>query len=745
MKKKKSLYLPIIITLLLLGCLGTGVWLFANAVGRELWTNSIKTVAETTRQKANAIQSLLDDDFSRLSLLKDYLSDKPPENLGKVVSSCQSVDPDVFFYILGNPELNNALELELDEAAREYLETVPHTSGFINSHENTISGENVFGIFQKAFLADGTPLFLIKEYRTLEIAQQFPLNFFDYTGYSYLVDQDGVIMVRPRLRRNGYTDNLLDMISPELNSPQLIQLFRSRLQEGRSGWHRFANQETEFVLCYEPLSPDSQWLLVSVVPEEVINRQTTSILEKTMLFSGSLVLIILIIAAVFSGSRRSEEKAHTQELKQALAAADAANKAKGQFLMNMSHDIRTPLNAIIGMTAVAKEYANDKHRTADCLEKINISGKHLLSLVNDIMDMSQIENGAMILQEEPLRLSRLYREVLELMEFLARESQVTLHSDFLPPENDIISGDPIRIRQVLINVIGNAIKYTPAGGQVSLEFSQAGPASDASAVYQFCCTDTGIGMEPEFLKKMFRSFERSRNTTKSGIAGMGIGLTIAKGLLDLMGGSISAESEAGKGSSFLIEFRFATLTELPEEDASADPVNIETDLPSSQDSPNSPEDPAVSAQSAAEAPQAAVSPQDNAGSVVDFTKKRVLLVEDVELNMEIAEAILGITGVQIEKAYDGQEAVQMVLSNPCRYYDLIFMDIQMPVMDGYEATRRIRGMDREDAWSIPILALSANALAQDVENSKKAGMDGHLAKPIDIDLLQRTLRQYCAG
>lgn len=763
MKKKKSLYIPIIITLFLLCCLTAGVWLFAHAVGKELWMNSIQTVTETTRQKANAIQTMLDDDFASLTLIQEYLKDTVPNDLENLIRSCRSVDPDIFFYLPEQTAWNNTVEPFPDQDAADFLNKTDLSQGLINSHVNLATGKNVFDIFQQAALADGSGLFLLKEYRTSEIAHHFPLTFYDFTGYSYLVNRDGTIMVRPQ-RPGGAMDavNLLDLISAEENHPQAIEMFKNSLGDHSPGWVRFTAGGNDTVFCYEPLPSNSQWLLVSVFPAEVINRQKASILEKTMLFSGALVLIILIITAVFSGSRRAEEKAHTRELKKALAAADAANKAKGQFLMNMSHDIRTPLNAIIGMTTVAKEYVNDKYRTADCLEKINISGKHLLSLVNDIMDMSQIENGAMILQEGTLRISRLYQEVVDLMSYLAKDSQVTLESEFLPPQNDIVSGDALRIRQVLINVIGNAVKYTPPGGRVSLHFSQDGPVLDDFAAYRFCCTDTGIGMEPEFLKKMFYSFERSRNTTSSGIAGMGIGLTIAKGLLDLMGGTISAESEAGKGSSFTVEFRLRALSQPPEEENSVSgpseqPSTDTGDGPkavvAADSSPSTDTDAGPKAIAVPDSPSIAAAnpepeqdtPVPDAPEVFDYTKKRVLLVEDVELNMEIAEAILGITGIQIEKAYDGLQAVRMVQSNPRGYYDLIFMDIQMPVMDGYEATRQIRGMDREDAWRIPILALSANALAQDVENSKKAGMDGHLAKPIDIDLLQQTLRRYCAG
>ena len=275
-------------------------------------------------------------------------------------------------------------------------------------------------------------------------------------------------------------------------------------------------------------------------------------------------------------------------------------------------------------------------------------------------------------------------------------------------ENEMVSADALRIRQIFINIINNAIKYTQTGGHVYLELSQISGIENGHAVYCFSCTDTGIGIEKDFLEKIFQSFVRQQNTTVSGIAGIGVGLAITKGLLDLMGGSITIDSEPGKGSVFTVSLPLK-ICESAQQDVAAE----------------------------SEAAQGVQSEEED-----DYADKRILIVEDVELNMEIAEAMLSTTGVQIEKAYNGQEAVQMVREKPCGYYDLIFMDIQMPVMDGYEATRQIRGMDRQDAGKIPIFALSANALAQDVENSKNAGMNGHIAKPIDMGLIENVMRQY---
>ena len=376
--------------------------------------------------------------------------------------------------------------------------------------------------------------------------------------------------------------------------------------------------------------------------------------------------------------------------------------------MDISHDFRTPLNAIIGMTAVARKNLSDQHKIEDCLSKISVSSTHLLSMVNDVLDMSQIDQGKIILKEEAVRLVPLYEETVNLIRAKALDHGQTLEMIPVFLKNGTVTGDPHRIRQILLNIIDNAIQYTPAGGHITLELTQLPDREDGLGVYCFRCADTGIGIEPEFLERLFLPFERARNTTNSKIAGTGLGLTITKSLLDLMDGSVSVESEPGKGTVFTITFYF----------------HYEETQPDTQ-----------------EAHTAALS-EDGTPQETDYARKRVLIVEDTEINMEIMMELLDMAGVQVETACNGREAVQMVAEHPEGYYDLVFMDIQMPVMDGYEATRHIRRMDRNDAHTIPILAVSANTLASDVKNAIDAGMNDHIPKPVDYESVEKALRQY---
>ena len=346
-----------------------------------------------------------------------------------------------------------------------------------------------------------------------------------------------------------------------------------------------------------------------------------------------------------------------------------------------------------------------QQKVEDCLYKIKRSSMHLLSMVSDLLDLSQLEYGKMILKEETISFAELYLESAELMSFKAKEKQVALKIALFVQEKEMVSGDSFRIRQILLNIISNAIKYTPSGGTVSLELTQLEEKREGKRVYCFCCTDTGIGMEQEFLERMFLPFERARNTTDSKIAGIGAGLTITKSLLELMGGEIFVESELGKGSQIKIELPMKVVEAAEEKTTDKNVCSEEEEA-------------------------------------FDYAHRRVLLVEDNELNVEIMEELLSITNIQVEKASNGQEAVSMVSEKDIGYYDLIFMDIQMPVMDGYEATRQIRKMDRSDTKTLPIYAVSANALASDIQNAKDAGMDGHIAKPVDFDSIERVLKQY---
>lgn len=406
--------------------------------------------------------------------------------------------------------------------------------------------------------------------------------------------------------------------------------------------------------------------------------------------------------------QKYEEEQQRQALQSALDTARSANEAKSNFLSNMSHDIRTPMNGIIGMTDIAREHLDDRARIEDCLNKISLSSNHLLSLINDILDISKIESGKFALKEEVFSYYRLISEVAELMRPQAEEKQLALEVHIPVHSQDTVMGDPLRLRQIYVNIISNAIKYTPPGGRVEIDVWQEDAVNRGYASYGFRCADTGIGMTPEFLTRIFTPFERSRENDVEQITGTGLGMAITKNIIDMMNGDIQIESTPGNGSVFTVTVALLRNEALPAQD---------TDTRSLPDSSGLGKD----------------------RTSCSFKGKRLLLAEDNELNREIALEMLKPTQIEPETACNGEEALQMVADSPEGYYNIILMDIQMPRMDGYEATREIRKLDRSDVSALPIVAMTANAFAEDVRDALRAGMNAHISKPIERKKLLDTI------
>ena len=530
-----------------------------------------------------------------------------------------------------------------------------------------------------------------------------------------------------------------------------------------------------------------------------------------------------------------ESLARNQELADALAQAQHANASKTIFLSNMSHDIRTPMNAIIGFTNLALRHFDNRTQVRDSLEKVLSSSNHLLGLINDILDMSRIESGRVEVAEQECNLSDLVHNLIHLIQPQVNAKQQKFQIDAFKVKNEDVYADQLKVNQVLINILSNAVKYTPSTGSIFFRISQYESKLPGFAKYEFRIKDNGLGMSKEFLKHVFDAFEREETSTKSGIQGTGLGMSITKKMVELMGGDIQVESEKDKGSEFTVtldlrlqknvkqvqvqelnnlrtlvvdddfntcesvtamlkqmgmrsewttsprEAVFRAGRALDDDPFSAyivdwlmpDQNGIETVrqirrvvgdtapviiLTAYDYSDIEVEAKAAgvttfctkplfmsdlkNALSRAMSEQEEVEDKHNDLSATDFSGRRVLLVEDIEVNREIAKAILTEIGLNVEDADDGTVAVKKFNDAPPNHYDIILMDVQMPKMNGYDATRAIRALERADAKTVPIVAMTANAFEEDKENARQAGMNDHLAKPLDIPQLLATLHKY---
>ena len=568
--------------------------------------------------------------------------------------------------------------------------------------------------------------------------------------------------------------------------------------------------------------------------------------SRTRVIVYSSILMFAVIAALcvylsILKSKGSQEEAMLRALREALTSAQSANAAKSRFLFSMSHDIRTPMNAIIGMTTIAGMHLDDPLKIKDCLGKISASSRHLLGLINDVLDMSKIESGKIALNDEEFVLPELVRDLVAIILPQANAKKLQFDVSVGSMEHERVIGDTLRISQAILNVVGNALKFTEPGGSVKLDICELPPQYHGYGMYQFVVSDTGVGIPEDFLDKIFDPFERVRTCTISKVEGTGLGMAITKNIVDMVNGRIAVASERGKGTTFTLTFPLKlqedeaeafdcsalrdlralvvdddrdvcentarmledigmrgewvlTGAEAVEKAASAHRANrdyhsvivdwkmpgmdgletarrirgivgdevpiiiltaydwteIEEEAKEAGVDAFLPKplfrshlchalrDTVLGGQGAQEA-----APDENAETVFDA---RVLLVEDNDINMEIAGTFIQQYGCAIEQAWDGEEAVRMIKGMPKGYYKLVFMDIQMPKMDGYEATRRIRQMEQSQGAShIPIVAMSANAFVEDMDKAYTAGMDDYITKPIALEEISNVLKKYVGG
>ena len=1084
-------------------------FLFVQDVSTQLWEQSIHTIMESTKQGCTTLRIQLQEayeDMEDAAVELGGYSLLQKQEIGEILEHSARSRHGVSLYLPDGTCLPG--HGGWDEEAGKQIFGQQGESGIINPHISSVTGVNVFNLYNQVVLADGTKAYLVKEYEVDTIVDSFSLSFYDNAGFSYVVNTKGDILIRsPHPGSNKTVRNLFDMLDVPQNAPEQLEEFSQALENAGNGWAVFTYQGEKTVFCFIPLKLQSDWYLVSIIPQHTVNEQTNEILMRALSLMASIILGISVLAAfyiryvrrtnkrlmdqaayighlynavpegialitveepnrfiqlnregmellgypegtsneaisgrsirevilpddhedmdrlldyasreggkagfekrmlknsgeVFWGagilektmdengtpvliatfhditaekleeeaaerdklqeritlvgaisnaypviirlnltrdtlnfiyvrqglmtdlgsqqtysrlyedfssgvhpdnrkeyasrfsleslreslvhnknevfleskhlladgeyhwistqiiyvdnpysddmlailiSRRIDEQRHEEEqqrlaLESALDSAKAASNAKSRFLSNMSHDIRTPMNAIIGMTAIAAAHIDDRDRVLECLKKINLSGKHLLSLINDVLDMSKIENGKLSMRDEPFNFPELVADAAELIRSQANAGRLAMDVCLSPMKHENVVGDPLRMRQVCINILSNAVKYTPPGGFVRIEAWQEESPVLGYANYVFRCTDTGVGMEPSFLEHIFQPFERARDHAGMRVAGTGLGMAITKNIIDLMNGDIHVESSPGKGSVFTIsiplKLQDAPKEQVPEAWLGINSLIVDDDRQTCLNAVELLRDMGLRAcfvtdgetgvryvadakdtkdpyeliiidwkMPGMDGVETARRIRENVGEAVpviiltaydwsekeceareagvtafiskpfyrskmcyllrgldgsagedkrtekrlDYKGKRILLVEDNEINREIAGTLIREMGIMVEEAVDGGEAVDKVMRSEEGYYDLIFMDIQMPVMDGYQAARAIRGLERRDVCRMPIIAMTANAFEEDVRAAIRAGMNAHFSKPIDLDALESLLSRYLNG
>ena len=459
----------------------------------------------------------------------------------------------------------------------------------------------------------------------------------------------------------------------------------------------------EGIGCYGIMLKQRDYYIYAYLPDmEVFHNLPLSVI--------SVIFLYFLMFSIFwfwtyrtnqAHQKKEQEKDEKYKAELLIAAkkAESANEAKTEFLQRMSHDIRTPINGICGMIDMAEHYADDMEKQAEYRAKIKGASHLLLELVNEVLDMSKLESDEVVLEEIPFNLSSISEEVLAVIEQMAAEQNIRIMWEKKEITHRDLIGSPGYVKRVIMNFLSNAVKYNRANGHIYLSCREIPSEQPGMTTMEFVCRDTGIGMTEEFQKHIFEPFAQEYMGSRTKFAGIGLGMAIARKLVEKMGGTITFESEKGVGTTFVIRVPFKI-------DPDADKREEQKDV-----------------------------------SEKSIKGLHILLAEDNELNMEIAEFVLQNEGADVTKAWDGQEAVELFRNSEPGEFDVILMDIMMPVMNGYEATKMIRSLDREDAKEVPIIAMTANAFTEDRIRAKAAGMDEHVAKPVDVELLIKVIHK----
>ena len=542
---------------------------------------------------------------------------------------------------------------------------------------------------------DAPGIVAIYYYTPPEFARNYTLTIQGLlNGYS--IQKDGTIIVADE--GSVVASNDESLLEQSTTDNEVVQAMKKHTDS-----QHIYHLKKEGTGCYGIMLKQRDYYIYAYLPDnEVFHNLPLSVISVIFLYFLMFSIFWLWTYRtnqVHQKKEQEKDEKYKAELLIAAKKAEAANEAKTEFLQRMSHDIRTPINGICGLVNMAEHYVDNMEKQTEYRTKVKEASNMLLELVNDVLDMSKLESGEIVLEEIPFNLSKISREVFVVIEQMAAEQNIQIKWEKKEITHRDLIGSPGYVKRVMMNILSNAMKYNRENGHIYISCIEIPSGQPEMTIMEFVCRDTGIGMAEEFQKHIFEPFAQEHSGSRTKFAGTGLGMPIAKKLIEKMGGTITFESVEGVGTTFVIRV----------------PFRIDTDRDSKVETGEKTE--------------------------VSIRGLHILLAEDNELNMEIAEFMLQNEGAEVTKAWDGQEAVKIFEKSRSGEFDVILMDIMMPVMNGYEAAKMIRSLDREDAKAIPIIAMTANAFTEDRLRAKEAGMDEHVAKPVDVESLIKVIHR----
>ena len=576
-----------------------------------------------------------------------------------------------------------------------WISGIGESTNITRAYTNPVNGEQSIAFCNLIRLHDpetgssrAAVLLRVLPIEELEEKWFFPKEEFKSAELS-IIDNDGDYIIKGHSFKNS---NIFEFYRSYnvIDSSSAQELFR-RITSTTGSVTMKNSRGEQCILAFTPVAATEGWTLVSFMPMEDLSVNTENWLLIGFVSAGLLILFVFDLAVMLIFNKK---------LKATAREAASASKAKTDFLSTMSHDIRTPMNAIIGLTAISEKNIEDTEAVKENLRKITLASNHLLTLINDILDISKVESGKLNLSPQTFSISEMMENIVNISEPMIKDKNIDFDLHVGKLDAEYIYADKLRLNQIYINILSNAIKYTEPGGRVRLDMKEEKSERSGCVKLTYVVSDSGIGMSPEFMQTMYQPFSRETDSRVDRIQGTGLGLAITKKMVDLLGGVIECQSEQGKGTTFTV------ILDLPVADTQETDGNPEKENES-----------------------------------LNLQGMNILVAEDNDINWEIISTVLDMYGITSERAENGRICVEKMKSASEGSYDLIFMDIQMPQMNGLDATRAIRALDDSWASSIPIIAMTADAFSENITECLNAGMNGHIAKPIDINLVMKEIRK----